>query len=167
MWKGPDFHCRFAVFPTLHEVRYVTLSTRDWLSILYDTLRFIQDPEDLITHNNTAFTPRHFVRVIASDSPSEGEAEPLLIRTVFPALKNALRSTTELVRAEALCVIAHAVLKCERIVSLEEMRPSLAGSNGGANFLTSIRPIQTYDRRKHFDGSANNARKGTCEVKCW
>jgi U3 small nucleolar RNA-associated protein 20 len=144
----PDFDRRLAAFATLNEERYVTLSARDWLPVLYNALHFIQDPEELAIRNNAAFTLRRFVGVVASDAPSAAEAEPLFVRTVFPALKNALRSQTELVRAEALGVIAHAVLKCERIASLQEMRPLLAGGDEEASFFTNVHHIQIHRRTR-------------------
>jgi U3 small nucleolar RNA-associated protein 20 len=130
------------VFPTLNEERYVTLSTRDWLPVLYNALRLIQDPEELVIRNNAAFTPRRFIGVVASNSPSVAEAEPLFVCTTFPALKNALRLKTELLRAEALGVIAHTVLNCERIASLQKMRLLLAGGDDEASFFTHIHPFR-------------------------
>ena len=144
----PDFDRRLVAFTTLNEELYVTLSARDWLPVLYNTLHFIQDPEELAIRNNAAFTLRRFVGVVASDGPSAAEAEPLFVRTVFPALKNALRSKTELVRAEALGVIAHAVLKCERIALLQEMRPLLAGGDDEASFFTNVHHIQIHRRTR-------------------
>ncbi|KAF8131840.1 armadillo-type protein [Boletus edulis] len=143
-----DFDRRLAVFTTLNEERYLTLSPRDWLPVLYNALHFVQDPEELAVRNNAAFTLRRFVGVVASDGPSAAEAEPLFMRTVLPVLKNALRSKAELVRAEALGVIAHAVIKCERIASLQEMRPLLAGGDDEASFFSNIHHIQIHRRTR-------------------
>ncbi|KAF9234002.1 armadillo-type protein [Melanogaster broomeanus] len=93
----PDFDRRLSAFATLNDQRYETLSHRDWLPVLYNALHFVQDPEELAIRNNAAFTLRRFVGL-------------LLMRTVLPALKLALRSKSELVRAEVLGVIAHAFL---------------------------------------------------------
>ncbi|KAF9222298.1 hypothetical protein BS17DRAFT_735750 [Gyrodon lividus] len=144
----PDFDRRLAAFTTINDQRYETLSCREWIPILYNALHFVQDPEELAIRNNAAFTLRRFVGVVASDSASTAEAEPLLMRTVLPALKNALRSKSELVRAEVLGVIAHAVLRCERIDSLREMRPLLAGGDEEASFFTNIHHIQIHRRTR-------------------
>ncbi|KAG9319004.1 hypothetical protein JVU11DRAFT_1124 [Chiua virens] len=140
----PDFDRRLTTFTTLNEESYAILSTHEWLPALYNALYFIQDPEELAICNNAAFTLRRFIGVVASDTPAAIEAEPVFMRTVFPVLKNALRSKSELVRAEALGVIAHAVLKCERIASLQEMRPLLAGGDDEVSFFTNIHHIQTH-----------------------
>ncbi|KAF8131836.1 hypothetical protein EV363DRAFT_1583521 [Boletus edulis] len=93
-----QFDRRLAVFTTLNEERYLTLSPRNWLPVLYNALHFVQ--EELAIRNDAAITLRRFVGVVASDRPSAAEAEPLFVRTVFPALKNALRSKAEPVRTE-------------------------------------------------------------------
>ena len=144
----PDFDRRLAAFATFNEERYVSLSPRDWLPILYNALHFIQDPEELVIRNNAAYTLRRFIGVVASDGSSATETEPLFVRTFFLALKNALRSKTELIRAEALGVIAHAVLKCEPITSLQEMQPLLAGGDDEASFFTNIHHIQIHRRTR-------------------
>ncbi|KAF8434353.1 hypothetical protein L210DRAFT_3506697 [Boletus edulis BED1] len=95
-----QFDRRLAVFTTLNEERYLTLSPRNWLPVLYNALHFVQ--EELAIRNDAAITLRRFVGVVISDRPSAAEAEPLFVRTVFPALKNALRSKAEPVRAEVL-----------------------------------------------------------------
>ncbi|KIJ13504.1 hypothetical protein PAXINDRAFT_100613 [Paxillus involutus ATCC 200175] len=143
----PDFDRRLAAFATLNDQRYETLSCRDWLPLLYNALHFVQDQEELAIRNNAAFTLRRFVGVVA-DSASAAESEPILMRTVLPALKNALRSKSELVRAEVLGVIAYAVLRCERIESLQEMRPLLAGGDEEASFFTNIHHIQIHRRTR-------------------
>ena len=143
----PDFDRRLAAFMTLNEERYGTLSAREWLPISYNALHFIQDPEELAIRNNAAFTLRRLVGVVASDAPAS-EIELIFMRTVLPAVKHTLRSKSELVRAEALGVIAHAVLKCERIVSLQEMRPLLAGGDDEASFFTNIHHIQIHRRTR-------------------
>lgn len=144
----PDFDRRLAAFTTLNEERYATLSTRDWLPISYNALHFIQHPEELAIRNNAAFTLRRLVGVLAPDTPPTAEVESIFMHTVFPTLKHTLRSKSELVRAEALGVIAHAVSKCEHVVSLQEMRPLLAGGDDDASFFTNIHHIQVHRRTR-------------------
>ncbi|KAH7883427.1 armadillo-type protein, partial [Phlebopus sp. FC_14] len=143
----PDFDRRLAAFATLNDQQYETLSSCDWIPILYNALHFIQDPEELAIRNSAGFTLRRFIGV-ASGSSTAADAEPTLTRIVLPALRSALRSKSELVRAEVLGVIAHAVLKCERIDSLQEMRPLLAGGDEEASFFTNIHHIQIHRRTR-------------------
>ena len=144
----PDFDRRLKAFITLNEEYYLTLLARDWLPVLYNALHFIQDPEELAIRTNAAFTLRRFVGIVASDTPIAVEVEPVFMRTVLPSLKRTLRSKSELVRSEALGIIANAVLKCERIESLQDMRPLLAGGDDEASFFTNIHHIQIHRRTR-------------------
>jgi U3 small nucleolar RNA-associated protein 20 len=74
--------------------------------------------------------------------------ETLFMRTALPALKNTLKFKYELVRAEALGVIAYAVSKCDRVSSPQEMHPLLAGGDEEANFLNNIHHIQIHRRTR-------------------
>lgn len=69
-----------------------------------------------------------------------------------------------LIRADALGVIAHAILKCECIRPLQEMQASVTMKR--VSSLTSTTSSFT-DGREHFNdlGSANNARKAAVTSK--
>jgi U3 small nucleolar RNA-associated protein 20 len=67
---------------------------------------------------------------------------------LYPGLKNGLRSKNELVRAEVLGVIAHAVTKCGRIDFLREMQVLLAGGDEEANFFNNIHHVQIHRRTR-------------------
>ncbi|KAG1731833.1 armadillo-type protein [Suillus paluster] len=142
----PDFNRRLTAFTLLNEQKYATLSCREWLPVLSNALYFVQDPEELAIRNNAAFTIRRFIDLTCD--PSNPEFETLLMRTALPALKNALKSKHELVRAESLGVISYAVSKCDRISSLQEMRPLLAGGDEEASFFTNIHHIQIHRRTR-------------------
>ncbi|KAG0701153.1 armadillo-type protein [Suillus ampliporus] len=142
----PDFNRRLTAFTLLNEQKYATLSCREWLPVLSNALYFVQDADELAIRNNAAFTIRRFIDLTCD--PSHPEFEALLMRTALPALKNALKSKHELVRAESLGVISYAVLKCDRISSLQEMRPLLAGGDEEASFFSNIHHIQIHRRTR-------------------
>ncbi|KAI5991793.1 armadillo-type protein [Pisolithus marmoratus] len=142
----PDFDRRLAAFATLNDQQYEALTWRGWLPVLYNSLHFVQDPEELAIRSNAAFTLRRFIGVVVDNSTAD--VSPLLLRVVLPALKGALRSKHELVRAEVLGVLAHAVSQCTGISSLQEMRPLLAGGDEEASFFTNIYHIQTHRRTR-------------------
>lgn len=142
----PDFDRRLAAFATLNDQQYEHLTWRGWLPVLYNALHFIQDPEELVIRSNAAFTLRRFIGVVVDNSSAD--ASSLLLRVVLPALKGALRCKHELVRAELLGVLAHAVSQCTNISSLQEMRPLLAGGDEEASFFTNIYHIQTHRRTR-------------------
>ncbi|KAI6117784.1 armadillo-type protein [Pisolithus thermaeus] len=141
-----DFDRRLAAFATLNDQQYEHLTRRGWLPVLYNALHFIQDAEELAIRTNAAFTLRRFIGVVVDNSTAD--ASSLLLRVVLPALKGALRCKHELVRAELLGVLAHAVPQCTNISSLQEMRPLLAGGDEEASFFTNIYHIQTHRRTR-------------------
>lgn len=142
----PDFDRRLTAFTVLNEQKYDVLSCREWLPVLSNVLFFVQDAEELAIRNHAAFTLRRFIDLVCDSSHPEFEA--LFMRTALPALKNTLRSKYELVRAEALGVIAYAVSKCDRISSLQEMRPLLAGGDEEASFFNNVHHIQIHRRTR-------------------
>jgi U3 small nucleolar RNA-associated protein 20 len=123
----PDFTRRLTAFTLLNEQKYAALSCHEWLPVISNALYFVQDAEGLAIRNHAAFTLRRFIDLTCD--PSHPEMETLFMRTALPALKNALKFKYELVRAEALGVIAYAVSKCDRVSSLQEMHPLLAGGD--------------------------------------
>ncbi|KAJ6608583.1 armadillo-type protein [Mycena sp. CBHHK59/15] len=141
----PDFDRRLAVFATLNETLYKSLSSTEWLPLLYNMLNFIQDPAELAIRNNSSFTMRHFVDLVARTSP---EVETMFTRVLYPGMKNGLRSKNEMVRSEILGVLAYAVLKCENISFLQEMRVLLADGDEEANFFNNIHHIQIHRRSR-------------------
>ncbi|KAH7929562.1 hypothetical protein BV22DRAFT_1191955 [Leucogyrophana mollusca] len=154
----PDFDRRLAAFATLNDQQHSSLSPRDWLPVVYNMLYFIQDPDELAVRNNAAFAFRRLVDIIAEGVSSEYET--IFMRTVFPGLKKALRSKHELVRAEVLSVIAYAIVKCERIESLQEMRPLLASGDDEASFFTNIHHIQIHRRSRALRRLAEQCDEG-------
>ncbi|KAH9924569.1 armadillo-type protein [Fomitopsis serialis] len=141
----PDFDRRLAAFASLNEVMYKTLSSQHWLPVLYNMLSFVQDPEELTIRNNAAMAMKRFVEVLA-DKIAVYEAT--WSKVLYPGLRNGLRSRNELVRAEILGVLAYAVLKCDNIASLHEMRPLLANGDEEANFFNNIHHVQLHRRTR-------------------
>ncbi|KAJ8592088.1 DRIM-domain-containing protein, partial [Rhizopogon salebrosus TDB-379] len=142
----PDFDRRLTAFTLLNEQKYAALSCHEWLPVISNALYFVQDAEELAIRNHAAFTLRHFIDLTCD--PSHPEMETLFMRTALPALKNALKFKYELVRAEALGVIAYAVSKRDRVSSLQEMRPLLAGGDEETSFLNNIHHIQIHRRTR-------------------
>ncbi|KAH7909651.1 armadillo-type protein [Hygrophoropsis aurantiaca] len=154
----PDFDRRLTAFASLNDHQYSSLSSRDWLPVVYNMLHFIQDPDELAVRNNAAFAFRRLVDIVAEGSSAEYET--LFMRTVFPGLKKALRSKHELVRADVLSVIAYAIAKCEHIETLQEMRPLLASGDEEASFFSNIHHIQVHRRTRALRRLAEQCDEG-------
>ncbi|RPD58084.1 hypothetical protein L227DRAFT_196304 [Lentinus tigrinus ALCF2SS1-6] len=152
-----DFDRRLTAFSELNDTLYKTLSARDWLPIIYNMLSFIQDPQELTIRNNAAGSLKHFVDFAAD---VRGEYEEMFLKVLYPGLKNGLRSRTELVRAEILSVLSHAVARCTDIASLQEMRVLLAGGDEEANFFNNIHHVQIHRRTRALRRLAEHADQG-------
>ncbi|KAJ7104174.1 armadillo-type protein, partial [Mycena belliarum] len=154
----PDFDRRLAAFAKLNETLFKSLSPSEWLPVIYSMLHSIQDPAELAIRNNAAFTMRHFIDLVAARSSPE--CETIFTRTLFPGMKNGLRSRNELVRSELLGVLAYAVTKCEEIGALQEMRCLLAGGDEEANFFNNIHHIQIHRRSRALRRLADQCDEG-------
>ncbi|PPR05452.1 hypothetical protein CVT24_008221 [Panaeolus cyanescens] len=154
----PDFNRRLAAFSDLNENLYKSLSCSDWLPILYNMLNFIQDPNELAVRNSASYAMRHFIDYVADGSVA-GYTE-IFMKTLFPGLKNGLRSKNEMVRVEVLGVIAYSVEKCEKISMLQEMRVLLEAGDEEANFFNNILHIQVHRRSRALRRLADHCDEG-------
>ena len=139
-----DFDRRISAFTRLGGDLSRTFTLTQWIPILYSTLHFIQDAEELALRTNSATVLRIFVDIVSKTSDSEWEG--ILMKNVYPGLKNGLRSKHELVRAEILAVIAHAVAVCRNISAFQEMRILLADGDEEVNFFNNIHHVQIHRR---------------------
>ncbi|TCD65551.1 U3 snoRNP protein [Steccherinum ochraceum] len=141
----PDFDRRLSAFNELNESRHSVLSSQDWLPIIYNMLHFIQDPEELTIRSSASQAMKRFADLVADGDASY---EFTFLKVLYPGLKNGLRTKSELVRAEILSIISHAVEKCTRITSLQEMRVLLANGDEEANFFNNIHHVQVHRRTR-------------------
>ena len=140
----PDFDRRISAFTQLDGDLSRTFTITQWIPILYNMLHFIQDAEELALRTNSATVLRTFIDIVSKTS--DGEWEGILMKNVYPGLKNGLRSKHESVRAEILAVIAHAVTVCRDIPAFQEMRILLADGDEEVNFFNNIHHIQIHRR---------------------
>ena len=140
----PDFDRRISAFTQLDGDLSRTFTLAQWIPVLYNTLHFIQDAEELALRTNSATVLRNFVDIVSKTS--DGEWEGFLMKNVYPGLKNGLRSKHELVRVEILAVIAHAVTVCRDIPAFQEMRILLADGDEEVNFFNNIHHVQIHRR---------------------
>lgn len=142
----PDFDRRFAAFTELNETVHSSLSSQEWLPVLYNMLNFIQDPDELSVRSNAAFTLRRFIEILSTKK--DHDFETVFVKVLYPGIKNGLRSKNEMVRAELLQVLACAVATCDSISTLQEMHVLLAGGDEEANFFNNIHHVQVHRRTR-------------------
>ncbi|KIP04981.1 hypothetical protein PHLGIDRAFT_170606 [Phlebiopsis gigantea 11061_1 CR5-6] len=156
--EEPDFDKRIAAFALLNETMHPSLTAKEWLPVLYNVLNFIQDAEELSVRSNASNAMKRFIDRAESDG---GEFEMTFTKTLYPGLKNGLRSKNDLVRAEILGVISYAVKKCERLTSLQEMRVLQASGDEEANIFNNIIHVQLHRRTRALRRLAEFSSEGT------
>ncbi|EKM53530.1 uncharacterized protein PHACADRAFT_98717 [Phanerochaete carnosa HHB-10118-sp] len=143
--EEPDFGRRIEAFVELNEKRHATLTAKEWLPILFNMLNFVQEPEELTVRTNASHAMKRFLDRVEEIG---GDYEATFNNTLYPGLKNSLRSKNELVRAEILGIISYAAKKCERLSSLREMRVLLANGDEEANIFNNILHVQLHRRTR-------------------
>ncbi|KAI5120165.1 hypothetical protein M0805_008432 [Coniferiporia weirii] len=144
--EEPDFDRRLDAFAILNEKRWKELSGKEWAPLLHNMLHFIQDEGELSIRNNAASTMKRFLDALSEVDLAEMQV--CFVRILFPGLKRCLRAKSDLVRAEVMGVLAHAVEKCDRVIALQEMRVLLAAGDEEANFFNNIFHIQIHRRNR-------------------
>ncbi|KAJ8296970.1 U3 small nucleolar RNA-associated protein 20 [Rhodotorula toruloides] len=144
--EEPDFDRRLAAFSRLNEELYRTLTPADWTVVIQNMLYFVQDADELSIRSNASYAMRRFIEIVNRGS---GDAlRVLFIRTFLPGLRKVLRSKVELIRAEVLAVLGHAVEKVEGVPELEQLKVLLVGGDQEANFFNNILHIQNHRRTR-------------------
>jgi U3 small nucleolar RNA-associated protein 20 len=158
--EEPDFDRRLQAFQTLHEMDHSSLGHRYWQPLLHNSLFYLQDPEELTIRSNAGEAIKHFVSTFSSTDPDQA-IENTIMNLVLPGLKDVLRSRHELVRAEAVLVIAHMVEHCRGLEVFDEMRPLLAEGDIEASFFTNVYHLQTHRRTRAFRRLTDHVATGT------
>ncbi|WVQ94326.1 hypothetical protein IAU59_001405 [Kwoniella sp. CBS 9459] len=144
----PDFDRRLAAYAELTDAEEKDLpsATKAWLPILRSSLFFLHEPEELSIRTSASSVLQRFISLVPS---SEDDAfVETLQHVIMPGLKKTLRSKQELVRNEAIHVIAHTVKSCIEIPELAELQPLLAEGDDEASFFTNITHIQVHRRAR-------------------
>lgn len=156
--EQPDFDRRLKAFAVVNETLTSQLSPQEWLPLLYNMLFFVQDAEELAIRTNASTGLKRFIGIVSANPGSE--YEKIFLRVVFPALKNGLRTKSEIVRAEVLSVVAHGIRACEGVSALREMRGLLADGDEEANFFNNILHVQMHRRTRALRRLAEYSEQG-------
>ena len=156
--EEPDFERRLQAYASLNEQLYGRLSAREWLPLIYNMLFFVHEPEEVALRNNSAYTLRRFIDVVASGSSNNCEA--VFNRVLWPGLKNGMRANNDMVRGEILGVLGYAVAHCDHLPSLRETSVLLANGDEEANFFNNVHHIQVHRRSRALRRLAEYCEQG-------
>ncbi|KZT18582.1 hypothetical protein NEOLEDRAFT_1246369 [Neolentinus lepideus HHB14362 ss-1] len=142
----PDFDRRLSAFTTLNEQFYSSLTSRQWIPVLYNMLYFIQDPEELAVRHSASLGIKRFIDAVTTSKDKEFEL--IFVRNLYPALRNGLRTKYEMVRAEVLGVISYAATRCDFVESLRDLRVLCTEGDEEANFFNNVLHVQIHRRTR-------------------
>ncbi|WVR04081.1 hypothetical protein IAU60_001080 [Kwoniella sp. DSM 27419] len=155
----PDFDRRLTAYASVVDAEEINLpkDTRAWLPVIRTSLFFLQEPEELSIRTSASAVLQRFVTLVAT--AESGPYVEVLQHVIMPGIKKTLKSKQELVRNEAIHVLAHAVKTCPNVAELAELRPLLAEGEGDeeASFFTNITHIQVHRRARALHRLRNAA----------
>jgi len=149
----PNFEKRLEAFSEINEKLYLHLSVQQWMPLLYCSLFFINDVEELALRSNAAYMLMRFVDCLSSQ-PSLSDASDYLqvFKTVLMRyLRQGLKKEEEQVREEYVNVLAHIVRSAKYFPEFEGMKV-LVNEDRELDFFNNINHIQITSRQKAIRG---------------
>ncbi|EJT96886.1 hypothetical protein DACRYDRAFT_119713 [Dacryopinax primogenitus] len=156
--EEPDFDRRLAAFNIINETQYLIMGHLQWEPILWNAIYFVQDTEELSIRSNAAFVIRRFIERMKEQPIPEFQL--VFTRLIYPGLRKALASKSDLVKSEVLSLFAVAAEGCDFTVTLRELRTLLAGGDEEASVLANLFHIQVHRRTRALRRLADHVRAG-------
>ncbi|WWC98879.1 hypothetical protein V866_005773 [Kwoniella sp. B9012] len=144
----PDFDRRLTTYAQINDGPDEELpqTTKAWLPILRSSLFYLHEPEELSIRTSASAVLQRYISVIGQ--AESGPYVEALQHVITPGIRKTLRSKQELVRNEAIHIIAHAVKTCSGVPEFAELQPLLAEGDEEASFFTNITHIQVHRRAR-------------------
>ncbi|KAJ2392493.1 U3 snoRNP protein, partial [Coemansia sp. RSA 2603] len=162
--SGPDYDRRLEMFAELNETLCFAhkgagaMDARAWTPVVHALLFYAQDTEEASVRSNAAHGVTRFVARVArsfsqdDSAQMKGEEESralaaVLVSVVLPAVRFALASRSEEVRAEFVGVLRVAVRECAAFVpQLADLLPLEQMGDEESNFFYNVVHIQVHRR---------------------
>ena len=175
----PDYERRAAAFNLVNEQMYGRLDAQQWKPLLQNMLFYVRDVEELAIRASAGQALRRFVDV-AAQSYSNGQKPPratvedemvvdnpggedefmkMLDKVVLMSIEKGIREQPELVRAEYLSIVAHAVNRLPSWPVLSGMA-SLTGPDDESSFFNNILHIQQHRRVRALKRLVEEVKQG-------
>ncbi|KAL9937664.1 hypothetical protein V8E36_003209 [Tilletia maclaganii] len=162
--EEPDFDRRLGAFFQITESDPAQASAQVWTPLLHNMIFFVQDAEELAIRTNAAAALRQFFGLVASRMEDEAW-QRLLLRVALPALRKVMRSKSDLVRREALSLLASAIETLPEVPALAQMKGLLYDGDGEANFFNNIVHLQVHRRVRALRRLGDEVEKGNMSGK--
>lgn len=175
----PDYERRAAAFDLVNEQMYGRLDSRQWKSVLQNMLFYVKDVEELAIRASAGQALRRFVDVAAQsysngqkpsrvttseeisadDRDDENEFMKMFDKFVLVSIEKGFRDQPELVCAEYLSIVAHAINILPSWPAISGMS-SLTGADDESSFFNNILHIQQHRRMRALKRLAEEVRQG-------
>ncbi|RKP25205.1 armadillo-type protein, partial [Syncephalis pseudoplumigaleata] len=146
----PDFERRLQAFSRINDHLYAQLTPRQWMPVLYCYLYALSDTEELAIRGSAAYGLRRYIdRVhehLHDDAAALAPWQDMLVRVVYAGVKRALRVRAEVVRQEAVLVLAHMTKQLATLPLFAGMACLLADGDDEASFFHNVYHIQLHRR---------------------
>ena len=160
----PNFERRLAVFNTINETTFSSMSAKQWRPLFFNMLFFIRDEDELAVRSNASYALRRFVEAGSTDENlRDSEFLDLTKRVLLPALRKGGSAPSELVRVEYLKILADLVRSRPSWQEINDLRPLLMDDDDEASFFSNILHIQQHRRLRAIRRLATEARKGNLQ----
>lgn len=146
----PDFDRRISAFKIINGDLSQKMTRLQWLPILYSSLFFINDTEEISLRSNGAYVLKRFVDAMAS-KPSLSDAEELIgvfQSVVMPYIRLGLRKEDDNVKEEYVGVLAHIVRNSDYVPLFAKMKVLLSDEDDERDFFKGITHIQIGARQR-------------------
>lgn len=145
----PDFERRLKAFKTINEEIYSDLSETQWLPILYSSLFFINDIEEIALRTNGAYVLKRFVDAMAA-KPSLEDAQTFIgifESILMPYIRLGLKKEDDNVKEEYVGVLSH-IIRNSNYVPLFASMKVLLSDDDEEDFFKGITHIQLGVRQR-------------------
>lgn len=144
----PDFIRRLDAFKLVNELLYLKFTVKQWLPILYCSLFFINDEEEIALRSNASYTLTRFIDCFNAKSIEEAaDYIEVLNSIVLSYLRYGLKKEHDEVRAEYVNVLSHLVRNSQYTPEFESMK-ALTSESEDDDFFKGISHIQIQCRSK-------------------
>jgi U3 small nucleolar RNA-associated protein 20 len=158
----PDFGRRLEAFRIINEENFTNFTIKQWRPIIYNSLFYVKDNEELAIRANSSYSLRRFIEGAFAHFGTEEEDcfREALTSILIPALYNGAREPSELIRAEYVGVMAHLVKIFPSWSEVSDMSALLVGDDEEASFFNNILHIQLHRRLRALRRLSAEARIG-------
>ncbi|KDB24496.1 hypothetical protein H109_03594 [Trichophyton interdigitale MR816] len=160
-----DFDRRLKAFTVINEEKHSSFTARQWRPLLFNIIYNLKDEEELAIRSSASLSIKRFIQVTKI---REEKADPgyndLVERVLLPALRNGIKQSAEIVRAEFVSLLGYLIQEHTELQAVKDMHDLLAGGDDEASFFNNILHIQQHRRLRALRRLAAEVTKGKIQA---